>query len=362
MRRSVLLVGALALVGIMLAAGASGSAGSVQVAAVRGVLVVEASRRVTILSLAGKRLPVPARVRESPVGLSPDTRLVAGNSDDSVLMGVSGGSMTAVLRGNSASPPCPFGADPSYAWSPDSQQLAAAANTPHGPTMLKFFNRGGQVVRSFTLPNGNPEQGARVYHHLSAWSPDGSRLLLLQSNDYGPTAAVVLDIKTGRLRTLAPLHFCSDPSLAWSPDGRLLALTEQRACQDGPTTFSVIDAASAKPIVQCSEDPTGCNGGTAWTPGGTVWAQDSRSVFGTVVSKGASRIDRFYLTGRRTNVIKSSAGSPTPHVAFVNGLVYQAKTTHGRAVLYLHRFTTGHHETLISSPSTMTVLPLSHIP
>ena len=361
MRRLMLLIGTVGMA-VLLVSGASRSAASGQVSAVQGVLVIEASGRVTILSLAGKRLPVPARVRESPVGLSPDTRLVAGNSDDSVLMGVSGGSMKAVLRGNCSSPPCPYGADPSYAWSPDSRQLAAAANTPNGPTMLKFFNRNRRVVRSFTLPNGNPEQGARVYHSLIAWSPDGSRLLLLQTNDYGPTAAVALEIKTGRLRTLAPLHFCSDPSLSWSPDGRLVALTERRACQDGPTTFSVIDAASAKPIVQCFDDPTGCKGGTAWTPGGTVWAQDSRSVFGTVVSKGASRIDRFFLTGRRTNVIKSSAGSLTPHVAFPNGLVYQAKPTHGRAVLYLHHFATGHHDTLISSPSTMTVLPLSHIP
>ena len=190
---------------------------------------------------------------------------------------------------------------------------------------------------------------------LIAWSPDGSRLLLRQTNDYGPTAAVVLDIETGRLRTLAPLHFCSDPSFSWSPDGRLVALTEQRACQDGPTTFSVIDAASAKAIVYCSDEPTGCNGGT-------VWAQDSRSLFGTVVSKGASRIDRFYLTGRRTNVIRPSAGSLIPHVGFVNGVVYQAKPSHGRAVLCLHHFATGHHDTLISSPATMTVLPLSQIP
>ena len=62
---------------VMLVSTASGPAASEQVPAVQGVLVVEASGRVTILSPAGKRLPVPARVREFPFGLSPDTRLVA---------------------------------------------------------------------------------------------------------------------------------------------------------------------------------------------------------------------------------------------------------------------------------------------
>ena len=73
--------------------------------------------------------------------------------------------------------------------------------------MLKLVNRSGRLVRSFALPNGRPDQGARVYYHLIAWSPDGSRLLLLQTNDYGPTAAVVLDIKTGKATGVGAFAF-----------------------------------------------------------------------------------------------------------------------------------------------------------
>lgn len=355
-RRLMLLVSAVAVVSVLgvVAAQPSGSVAPV----VGGLLVVEQgqpSPRVTILTLAGRRLPVPARVREFPFGLSPDARLVAAVSADGVLIGpVRGGSMNSVLRGSCASSPCPYGSDPSYAWSPDSQRLAAAASPLHGPTLLKLFNRSGQMVRSFTLPQGDPAHGARVYHHLLPWSPDGSRLLLLRSNDYGPTAAVVLDIEAAKLRTLAPMHFCSEPSLAWSPDARLVALAEQRVCQDGPSTFSVMDAARARRIVQCADRPA-CSGGT-------VWARDSGSLFGTVINKGASRIDRFYLAGHRTTVIESSASQLTPQVALATGLVYQANPSHGHAAMYLHHFATGRRDLLISSESTMAVRPLAHLP
>ena len=73
MRRMLLLVGAV-VVAVVLVSGASRSAASGQVSAVQGLMIIEASGRVTIMSPAGKRLPVPARVRESPV------RVVAGYS------------------------------------------------------------------------------------------------------------------------------------------------------------------------------------------------------------------------------------------------------------------------------------------
>ena len=86
---------------------------------------------VTIISLAGKRLPVPARVRKSPFGLSPDARRVADTTADGVRVGpVRRGSMMTVLRGDRC-PSCVYGTDPSFAWSPDSRRLAAAANRSH---------------------------------------------------------------------------------------------------------------------------------------------------------------------------------------------------------------------------------------
>lgn len=320
-------------------------------AAVQALLVREYSGQVTVITLTGKRLPVPPRVRASPLGLSPDARLVAAVSDDAVRMGrVHGGSMKTVLRGNCDSPPCLYGSDPSYAWSPDSRRLAAAANPLRGATLLKIFNRDGRAIRSFALPAANPDQLGPAYHHLLAWSPDGSRLLLLRYNDFGPTAAVVLDVGTSRLRTLARLEFCHSPTLAWSPNGRFVALTASTV-QDCEYIFSVIDAASARPIIH--------SGGAALMPGGTVWAPDNRSVFGV----STNNIDRYYLTGRRTKVISPSPGG-TPHVALPSGLVYSQRAPKGTSILlYVQQFATGRRKLLLSSRSNIeAVQPLSRIP
>lgn len=316
-------------------------------------LLVAERANVTIISLAGNRLPVPARVRKYPLGLSPDARLVAGVGADAVLIGrVHGGPMTIVLRGRCSSPPCPYGTDPSFAWSPDSQRLAAAANTRHGPTLLKLSNRSGQVIRSFALPRANPHGQGRAHHNLISWSPDGSRLLLMRSSDYGPTAVVALNIKTGKLQDLARLDGRRSARGAWSPDGRLVALTSD--AHGGEYFFEIINATNARPITQFCPRANDCNGGT-------VWARDSRSVFGAVTP---TRIDRIYRTGRRTNVIRSSAGWLTPHIALPAGLIYHHSPPTGTSnLLYLHHFATGQRQLLLSSQSGIeAVLPLRRLP
>jgi hypothetical protein len=61
--------------------------------------------RVTLLSPAGKRLPVPERVRKFPHELSPDGRMVAGVRDGKLLLGpVRGGALKTILRGVCARP------------------------------------------------------------------------------------------------------------------------------------------------------------------------------------------------------------------------------------------------------------------
>jgi hypothetical protein len=136
---------------------------------VRGLLMVEwpsqaGDARVTIVSVAGKHLPVPARVRQFPLGLSPDARMVAGTDVDAVDVGpVRGGSTRTLLRGNcppKPGPVCSYGIDPSFAWSRNSGQLAAAANPPTGATMLKIFDRNGKAIRSFKLPAEEAGVGA----------------------------------------------------------------------------------------------------------------------------------------------------------------------------------------------------------
>ena len=224
-----------------------------------------------MLSLpAGKRMAVPARLREFPLGLSPDARLIAGTTPRlggppaGVIFGqVRGGPMTEIIRGVCVATAtdersCPYGADPSFAWSPDSHRLAAAVNSGQGPTILRLFTRSGLRVRSFALPRQNPERPGRAYHRLISWSPDGSHLLLMRSDPYIDTAVVALDVHTGRLRTLDRMGDPHDsPTVAWSPNGRLIALTTgQDGSWGGGYAYAVIDVADGRTIIQCTRDCT----------------------------------------------------------------------------------------------------------
>ena len=109
-------------------------------------------------------------------------------------------------------------------------------------------------MRSLTLPRTNPKlEPGRVDHHLLSWSPDGSGLLLTQNGPY-ETALVVLDIDTGRLRTLARfLHYIDSPIANWSPDGRFVAVTST-GIQDAMDRFDIIDASTARPVIHRSAE------------------------------------------------------------------------------------------------------------
>jgi hypothetical protein len=337
-------------------------------------LVVGTGASAEFVSLAGRPLRVPERVRTYPQGLSPDGRLVAAVDGASVVLGgVRGGPMRVVLRGDCTSA-CPYGADPSYAWSPDGERLAAAANPQKGATLLKLADRDGRVIRSFVLPRTNPGYGERAFHNVVSWSPDGSRLLLRRSDDYGPTSLEALDVGTGKLRAVMSLSGCSRERVSWSPDARFLALTDfgnqSLGVNECGRSLTVIDTRDGGTIIHheaaCMPE---CD--TSWTPTDTVWADDSLTLFGSFIRPGSggrvsTTIERFSLGGRRTIVVGPSvgpaiasdvlgptAGTLTPRLALRSGLVYQADSPR-RSSLYLHDFATGRRVLLISSPARIT--------
>ena len=339
-------------------------------AATAGLLVVEYSGKVTVMSLAGKRFPVPARVREAPLGLSPDARQVAEARGGALLVGAAaGGPMRTIVTGNCASTDCPYGPDPSFAWSPDSRRLAVAVNLPRPPTRLRLVDRTGHQVRSYKLPEQNADRGGRAYFHIVSWSPDGSRLLLIRKDPYIDTGVVALDVATGRLRTLARIEESHDsPStLSWSPNSRFIVLTsEGRSERD--YAYAVIDASTALPILQCkASPPKGC-------VGGSVWAPDSKSLFGTTgvalsaSTKTPGRIERFYLSGRRTQLIASPRYWLNPRAAVAESLIYEeyAETpsyTVARDVLCRYDLKTRHRSVLLSSKSGIrAVLSMGRLP
>jgi hypothetical protein len=173
--------------------------------------------------------------QEAPLGLSPNARLVAEMGGGAVLLGAAaGGPMRTIATGNCASTSCPYGPDPSFAWSPDSRRLAVAVNLARPPTLLKVVDGTGHPVRAHKLPEQDADRGGgRAYFHLVSWSPHGSRLLLIRKDPYINTGVVAHDVATGALRTLARIEEPHDsPStLAWSPNGRFIPTERMRRRQ-----------------------------------------------------------------------------------------------------------------------------------
>jgi hypothetical protein len=363
----------------------TGATRSARVAATgvpQGLVVRTGSAPAEFITLAGEPLRVPERLRASPRGLSPDGRLVAAVDEEAVLMGsVRGGPMRVVLRGECYS--CPYGADPSHAWSPDSRRLAAALTPEEGATLLKLVDRNGRVTRSFTLPGKEPVYGERLFYNVISWSPDGGRLLLRGSDNYGPRSLETLDVRTGKRRTGMDLHPCSSESVSWSPDGRFLVLTDFGSVSLGVNEcgrrLTVVDALFGRTLIHyetaCMPD---CD--TTWTPAEAVWADDSRTLFGSFIrpasaGRVSTTIERFSLAGRRTvivgpsvgpaidrDVVGPTVGTLTPRLALRSGLIYQADSPR-RSSLYLQDFGTGQRVLLVSFPARITsVAALPRLP
>ncbi len=124
------------------------------------------------------------------------------------------------------------------AWSPDGQRLAAGAQgiDPQGNALYVWETTSGKQLATYRLPL---QMNADVYS--VAWSPDGKTLAACGSARSGVIATngsaqgfvVAWNVQSGQafFQHLSQLSDTTIASLAWSPDGRYVAMTAERQSQ-----------------------------------------------------------------------------------------------------------------------------------
>lgn len=161
------------------------------------------------------------------------------------------------------------------AWSPDGTTLAVL-----GGGTLQFFNPG-----DWNAPPRRIDQYIRA--RSMAWSPDSSRLAL---GTYDNTV-IILDITSGAtVRTLEG-HTDWIESVAWSPDGALLA----SAGSSSDRTIRLWDTSTGQQVRLLEGHSSGVSG-LAWSPDGTqlVSGGDDLRVWDVATGQGLLVMNDFY--------------------------------------------------------------------
>ncbi len=116
-----------------------------------------------------------------------------------------------------------------------------------------------------------PRSGSPQGHCFApAWSPDGKRMALVQSDRRGNSDVVVLDVESGRVRRLTDSN-CINTEPSWNPAGTQIAFTSDR--EGAPQVYLMEDDGSN---VRKLTHEGSYNASPSWSPNGSMIAYVSR--------------------------------------------------------------------------------------
>jgi dipeptidyl aminopeptidase/acylaminoacyl peptidase len=200
-------------------------------------------------------------------------------------------------------------------WSPDAKQLAFLRDRGGNERFdIWLVDRDGETERNLT---NEPD----VMHREIAWSPDGSRIAYVANAGGKAFAVNVIDVATGRTRSLTDGQY-DDAQPRWSPDGKRLLFSSRRERIRTNSDLYVLPA-----------------------DGGTPTKLETRDVDGESLdgdwSKDGSRIAFTTNTRRRYEVaVATLDGDRVTRVEPLTKSIFDetapAWRPDGRGVLYLH--------------------------
>ena len=161
----------------------------------------------------------------------------------------------------------------SVAWHPDGMRFALLRNLDPARYGLGHLMKPGAMIeiRSCSAPAlPNLTQALRTDYRASEvhWNPQGDRFLLT-SPDSDPPFCAVLDAATGRqlsrIAAAPPTRPEIPAPVAWSPDGKLIAMGDGAVLYD-TTTHQPASAAVTASMQRCDQEVGGLIFSLAWSP------------------------------------------------------------------------------------------------